>query len=360
MEDDSSQNARGAHAYQPAPLSIRFNTHEVRDLAWVFSSPGLLNPACFDHRVETDADFRLLMEPYWERLRALDQNPQPILEFLGHLQTYGRLGRYFENLLRFFLLEFLKAERVITNLQIQESGVTKGELDLLFCHPSFERPHHWEASVKFYLCVTTDPEKARTLPHFMGTLVEDRLDRKLEKLLHRQLELPRSPAGQEKLAALGLLSPESRALLKGMLFYPSHVGWLSHPHPAEVAADHDRGWWTTSEILCFPQQTPQSLYMELPPGRWLSLFKGPILPSLLMTRDELTQRVRAYFAGPETPRSIFREMMVSEVQPTPPPPEASPSQGVVWVEELSRGHILHREWPRIADAAAHEPIHPHS
>ncbi len=329
-------------------MTAPYSHHAVRELAWAFEGPGLLAHDVFHSNVESDATMRQWVERHRARINALEQDPTPLLRYLSGVAIYDRLGRYFEALLRYFLVEVEGVSKLLTNLQVREKKATIGELDLVFLSASLAsvRARHWEASVKFYLCTALDEDEAREERFFMGTLVEDRLDRKLHKLLEKQLKLPLLPAAHALLSEAGLASPESRALLKGFLYYASDKDWKTYPHPSTISVNHVHGWWTTSDKLCLPRESSQSRYILLEPARWLAPYYGWIPCNNVLTRESLSDLVREVFSGPTTERSVFREMMVAEVEP-----EAE-ADGTLRVRELSRGNILHAEWPKLARTAS--------
>lgn len=263
---------------------------------------------------------------------------------------HNRLGRYFETLLRFYLLCMARVEKLESNLQIRSGRQTLGELDHVFRETLDATPIHWEASVKFYLCTTSDPERARELRFFMGTLEEDRFDRKLAKFLDRQLKLPLTPEASARLSELGLADPSSRALLRGFLYYPAEVDWRHHPHPPEVSSRHSRGWWTNAKSFAVPQRDSTSRYILLPPARWMAPFEGLVARDTVHTLETLRDLTRAHFDGPETWGTLHREMMIAEVEVT------NESHEGAWVRELTRGNILHEGWIPIARAEAERPL----
>ena len=321
-------------------MASGFRTHEVRELAWVFNGPGLLSPAHFGSRIESDADLQNRFVRFRDVISDLDQNPRDLLEFLKQRPTGGRLGRYFENLLQYYLLHLEGVTKHALNLQVREGRRTVGELDLVF-KIGQTLPVHWEASVKFYLCSTESPAEAVDPQFFMGTLVHDRLDRKIKKLFESQLRLPDHPEAREKLRELGLEAPRSRAIMKGFFFYPSRTDWPRAAHPAEVSTNHLRGWWTTASRLEIPKFDQDSRYIVLPFARWLAPFDGRVEPHELIQLDELQWKVRRLFDS-SWARPVNYELMIAEVAV-----KEETSEGP-WVTERSRGNILHPKWPEHA------------
>lgn len=316
---------------------------EVNDLAWVLKSPGLLNESYFGPRIVGDRELFQQAQLLNTDLQTLASDPGPLLSFLSERATGGRLGRYFENLLQFYLAKLRAVENLHSNIQVRGlSGRTVGEFDLLFRDPHRAENEHWEASVKFYICTSRDQAEAQATPFYMGTLVHDRLDRKLKKFFEAQLRLGETSEGERALNRIGLSTVSPRALLKGYLFYPADVDWQSHPSPTEISPTHQRGWWLTAgELETLPERDSNSLYMTLPFARWLSRLHGWVIPDQLLSRPQLSARVRRLFDS-SWARPVHYEMMVAEVS------VIEERDGKLLVQEVSRGNILHPRWPQHA------------
>ena len=310
----------------------------MREFAWVFLGPGLVSESSFPDRIETDLAMRERLLPFAECLRELDTQPELLNRFLAEHPSGGRLGRHFENLLHYYLLKLACVDQLVMNLQVRDGKRTMGELDLVFRERAGESARHWEASVKFYICITDSDEESKLTSYFMGTLVEDRLDRKIRKLFNRQLTLPQTPQAASRLNELGLVAPQSRALLKGFFFYPSHTNWRARALPPEVSASHTRGWWTTEALSVIPQKDLDSRYIVLPFSRWFAPFSGLSAPHELFTLSELRARLARVFDN-SWARPVHYEMMVAEVVIVDETNEGT------WIRERSRGTILHAKWP---------------
>ena len=197
----------------------------VRSLAWLLDSPVLLNV----HHVRWLNQLAQLPPVSAETrawLAALDQSPQPLLDFLA-VHPHTRLGHYAENLLAFYFK--WRGELVAHSVQVR-AHTTIGEFDFLLNTPDgFE---HWEFACKFYLFV----EPAQQLSDFVGPNLMDNLNDKSHKIIDAQLAL-----GLHKDAQKYLENPLSaaKALLKGWLFYPAS----NSPGLSEVEPLHCRGIW---------------------------------------------------------------------------------------------------------------------
>lgn len=215
------------------PLSSLYDP-VVRDLAWALSSPPLLVPRD-DFDWPPASAYQALCETYAEHLRALDSEPSALHEAVLASRS-GRLGQYFEALWRFWLRTNPDYALCAHNLPIRVAGETLGELDLLVQDRHTGLRQHWELAVKFYLGIGDTHDTSA----WLGPNVQDRLDRKLQRLRTHQLPLLRHPATQEILMRNGWYISRQRVILKGRLFYPLS---RTADAPDTAATDHLRGWW---------------------------------------------------------------------------------------------------------------------
>lgn len=89
---------------------LQFNNPIVRHLAFCIASPNILADIPDDLSLKNH--FELHPDPVWQthyqnyesRLKQLDVQPQPLIDFLAQLKS-TRLGLRFENLLWFWLLD---------------------------------------------------------------------------------------------------------------------------------------------------------------------------------------------------------------------------------------------------------------
>lgn len=140
-----------------------------------------------------------------------------------------QVGRYFEDLVEYWLTNIRKVEMVERGLQVQEGNRTMGELDFVFRDEGGILTH-WETAVKFYLHHEGD---------FIGPNAADTLDRKVRHLKQHQIEL-----GQKAIPEI----EKSEVWMKGRLYY--------HPEddesvelPDYVSKGHLRGTWIRASEL---------------------------------------------------------------------------------------------------------------
>lgn len=277
------------------PAWQSFNTQQVRDLAWALASPPLLAP--IRSRTSSGKAVHWATQAWSERaldvsldwLRALDRYPAPLLTALSGRDA--RLGRYFENLLAFWLAWPANPlyRLVGQGLAIRSNNLTIGELDFLVEDRRSGKLQHWEVAVKFYLGVHPDGDYR----HWVGPALKDRLDLKVSHLLHHQLALPSTSEGAALLRQLGLHEPEPVCLLKGRLFYPCEADravWA--PHAA--SAEHLCGWWMSQADFLHRYQSGALRWITLPKAHWLTTIDSRVLISDPLDASALVESLAEY------------------------------------------------------------------
>lgn len=271
----------------------RFETQAVRDLAWVLASPPLLAPA----RSQTPAGQRVRwLNQAWSAramaassdwLKTLDRHPAPLLQSLADRDN--RLGRYFENLLAFWLswpgnpLYRLVGQA----LPIRSNHRTLGELDFLVEDRHSGELQHWEVAVKFYLGI----RPGGAWQYWVGPALADRLDLKINRLLTHQLALPGTPEGRGLLRQLGLPAPVPVCLLKGRLFYPGHAV-MADWAPDAVCPDHLTGWWLSQTDFLMRYAAEPLHWVRLPKAHWLTTIDARVSIGDLMDAQALIEPLR--------------------------------------------------------------------
>lgn len=235
----------------------------VRALAWLLDAPDLMAPdaPCWEGRI---ASLGRPTADTVQWLQALDSEPAQLQAFHAYLaqQPSGRLGRYAEKLLTYFLQH--QGWLVAANLQVRNltgGRETLGEFDFLVRLPDGDAAgllSHWEFATKFYLLEEAASEGLSS-DIFVGPNLADSLGKKMRKIMTQQLQLSRHPA-----AAPVLPEPvaAAQALVKGWLFYRDPDWQL----PAElgISPEHCRGFWCTADDLL-------SRYADQSERRWLAL-----------------------------------------------------------------------------------------
>ena len=204
----------------------------LRELHWCLLSPDLFSREALP-----------LLDPTWIQtgFEVLEEE-----EFTGDdLPAFSsRLGVYFEDILELFLRKHPEVSNLKRGIQFRDEKRTIGEADFLFFDEAQARWIHLEVAVKFYLYFPSTPTAAPGLSQFLGPNAKDVLERKYRHLLDHQLNLLVQAQNLDpRLASLQPLN--SRALVKGILFYPldSLEGSCQIHLPEALSPDHCRGWW---------------------------------------------------------------------------------------------------------------------
>ncbi len=265
-------------------------------LLWIQNNPPLFqqraNPLCLDH-------------PLPANIQPPDTDDSSLARLVGQIRAKNNplLGIFYETLWQFLLGQLEQTRVLAANLQVNDDQqVTVGEYDLVYQYHG--QIIHRELAVKFYLGVP-DGNSNRWC-YWVGPGLRDRLDWKMNRLLHHQATLSDTVAGRETLQTQGIEWPVNKeVLIQGRLFYPlinddkrfslnrfslgntgqSGVADLLPP-PAYCNPNHWRGFWlTTSQLAASTRNTTLSYQM---PGKFQWLNDRPDSP--FFNREQLLQR----------------------------------------------------------------------
>jgi len=234
----------------------------VRDLAWVLTSPPLLQPA--DATIHWPA-------PEWyvqqfaasaSLLTKLDSNPAELQHFLDAKKD-RRLGAYYESLWHYWLQQNNRYDVLHKNLQIHAQQRTIGEFDLLIHDRQSAQTQHWELAIKFYLG-TGDTYQ---LSNWHGPRLNDNFSKKYHALTSKQIKLAAHPASKAYLQQADINIDSTRILLQGRLFYPRQQQMVL---PQHACSAHQHSWWCDSTLFndTYPASTTRVQILEKPD--WLT------------------------------------------------------------------------------------------
>jgi len=272
-------------------LTPKLKHQSLRDLAWMLFSPPLISLADNNDVREfwpaRDLDTPSLIA--W--LQQLDADPSALNKHLTALKS-PRLGIYFEGLCAFFFMHFEGFELLAHNLQVNRElqGKTKqtlGEYDFIVRHKG--EVLHIETAVKFYLGTGESLKDTETF-HWVGPNANDRLDKKVDRLLSHQLALSTWPEGQQRLQEISVAKTQRCLLMTGYLFYPLHQNC---PPPAQSHPQHCRGkWLTVSDLRVLINNLRHSSHWQiLAKNLWLGPAavntREPTVNSVLRGKDML-------------------------------------------------------------------------
>ncbi len=232
------------------------STRQFRDLIWAVNSPSLISNAVH-HGV----------------LDPCDVDTEHLASFLDDFKGH-RVGRYFEQLIFYWLKYIRRVEIIAQSLPIRDGNRTLGEIDLLF-RDEQGRLTHWEIALKFYLHF---PHPSSIDSHFIGPNAADTFERKMERLFQHQL--PRSAATFPDIEI-------RQAYVKGRIFYHP-LAVPSFDLPQHHSPDHLRCHWVRSSQLDLIGPSVGELFRVLHKPFWLSeeSARKKVSPNELIPRSE--------------------------------------------------------------------------
>lgn len=188
----------------------------VRQLAFCIASPNIIQslPKEFDIQNQFQLHDTLFWQQqyslYQNRLVELDQNPEPLIQFLQQLKS-TRLGLRFEYLFWFWLQDDAQPnfKLIQHSIQIIEGKNTLGEIDFLVLNCATQKIEQWEVALKYYL-----GEADLDLPNWYGLNRSDTLFCKLNHFSTQQFQFSH---------ALDLKIEQKFAVMKGQFFTPYSI-----------------------------------------------------------------------------------------------------------------------------------------
>ena len=239
-------------------------TQGALDLAWAINSPSLVDGSNVAPTPPIELD-------------TIDQDH--LGDFLRDHGPVHRVGRYFEQLIHYWLRHVRQVDVVATGLQLKDDKITVGEIDFLY-RDEADTLVHCEASVKFFLCAPgSQPSE------FPGPNARDNFEAKSTKLFDRQL-----------LASLGRIADVGarHGLVKGLIFYHQDEAMISRPE--RLAEDHVRGrWLRASEVHTLEQLDVAFAIAQKP--QWLA----PDIGAVMLSAAKIAETLSEHFAGPAHP-----------------------------------------------------------
>lgn len=257
---------------------FEMTTQAAGDLTWTINSPSLIQAPA-----ET-------LATNWPVCQESDFDSEALLSWCESRRQY-RVGRYFEDLVHFYLQSVRGFEVVEQGLQIQENDRTVGELDFLYRNHEGELCH-CETAVKFFLHT---PESNDSGSHFIGPNSADNFERKTRRLFEHQLCLSenRFPDVCRR-----------EAFVKGRIFY--------HPRtpaptalPELLARDHLKGSWVReSELDLLEASDAETRFRIARKPHWLAPDRAGLADATLLTADGIRLQLEDHFTKKRTPQLV--------------------------------------------------------
>ncbi|MFK7768164.1 MAG: DUF1853 family protein [Mariniblastus sp.] len=238
-------------------------THEqaIRDLKWVLSSPSLVAGPQSVEEIEFDPS-------------NLDGSAVDQLAKFCECQVEHKVGRYFENLVGFWLEHVRRVELIGKGIHIRDGNRTLGEIDFLFRDENGVMTH-LESAVKFFLHFPNSK-----VSHYPGPNATDNFERKTEKLFGGQLAMSAKQYPDVT---------QRQAFMRGTIFYhPSSQ--IPIEIPSRMSVKHTKGVWIRESELEILDQWYGGSIAEKP--FWLSATSFDVQPIM-----QLQEKLLKHFAG---------------------------------------------------------------
>jgi hypothetical protein len=273
----------------------------LRDLEWVINSPSLISKP---------ADQIVPHLP-------LDKRAIDVDDLEGFLETRKdhRVGRYFENLILYWLVKIREVELLANAYQVQVERQTIGELDFVF-RDEQQIVTHWEVAVKFFLYL---PEINSTGSHLIGPNSADNFEKKITKLFRKQLPLSKTAFPEVA---------RREAFVKGRIFYHPDDHSPS-PNSPELSSSHLRATWVRESDLSRFERSMHHRFQILKKPYWLSPVRCSDTPELL-TGAKLIETIADAWKSNRHP------VLVGELR----------DEGREWTE-VDRVFVVPEEWPKL-------------
>jgi hypothetical protein len=278
----------------------KFKTPELRDLAWVIAAPPL-----FDSFPENEIE--LLTSDFFEkeftrilpRLTSLDKNPTDLLSFIHNGNT-KLLGKYFEALIKYWLMKFSNFKVIRTNVQIFKNKRTIGELDFLI-KDKVGGVIHLETAGKYYISAKGTKEWR----NFYGPNPADNLSTKIEKMLNEQIKLSSEPSAKSILKSLGINTQVRHLIIfKGFFYYPwNEEGDFTPAYGA--SKNHLYGYWIKVNEAEQLLSGKDYRWTVLQRREWISR-RFFIPPEKTYTTEQLVELLSNYFLKNNYPLLIAK------------------------------------------------------
>lgn len=254
----------------------------LRDLEWIVSSPSLIDfSGC--EGVSAVPSFESERLPI-EKAACLSSLRLPLKK---------KVGRYFEQLVSYWLHDVRRLEILTEQQQIFDAGQTVGEIDFIF-KDELQQLVHLETAIKFYLYY---PGTHSSGSHYLGPNSRDNFEAKTRKLLNHQLKLGRK------------LEPRLdrvEALVRGRIFYPPDSA-EDILRPAHLSQEHLTGHWIyPNEIEWIDQFRDDARFMIMRKPYWLTPVLTESQTSSRLDHTELKRFTQQHFAESSRPLLVCK------------------------------------------------------
>ena len=289
-----------------------------RDLVWLIGSHSLFQNSTLVPCVSSQMFQNFFLEAENWFLEE-DKNPERLLAFVDTPRKY-KLGLYAEDLFLYFLRYGSFYEVLAHDLQIFCGTSCIGAMDFIV-QSKEGGVEHWEMAMKYFV----QHHPSSDWKDFIGPTGKDNLERKLQKMLQRQLLLSQQNTAIDYLETLGIPKPTTHKIISLGLFF-HHVDHVFIP-PISGELNQPTGFWCQKSVFLERKNNSASLWFVMRHPKWLA----PILTKQKHDLLSIEQLMEVFV-------SMEDFVMVAEMQCC--------EQG--W-EEIQRWIVVVDHWKRIPD-----------
>jgi hypothetical protein len=297
--------------------SLKNKAH--RDLSYLLASPSLLMNTGSVPPISSQ-EWMTWFENAKDAIAEDDQHPDTLNQFVDTPRQY-KLGLYAEDLFFYYLQNFSDYEVLVHDMQVFIGKRSIGAFDFIVRAPD-GGIEHWEMAIKYFVQHTPDPDWS----HFIGPGGRDSLQRKMNKMLKRQILLGDRPESQEGLREKGIPIPERKKIVSmGQLFGKFGVPFVP-PHGGDP--QQPTGMWIFIEkFLSYLKGSPERRWVYRKHPDWIT-------PALCKTKEESMNADQTE----EFLQKQEKHIMLCEMIPVP--------QG--W-QECQRWFIMPTDWKKVEE-----------
>ena len=290
-----------------------------RDLSFLLASPSLLNNTKIVPAITSQEWMKWFLDAK-EAIADDAKKPQRLMQFVNTPRQY-KLGLYAEDLLLYYLHNFSPCKILAHDIQVFDGKRSIGAFDFIV-QTSTGEIEHWEMAIKYFVQYSLSPNWTE----FIGPGGRDSLQRKMNKMLHRQILLGDDPLAQEGLKERGIPIPTRKRIVSVGKLFAQYKTYFVVPYEGD--AHQPTGLWAKKDVFYEHLKSfPHRKWVFRKHPRWIG-------PALCTKEDEsmTNKEVWDFINSKET------HVMLSELEEVP----------YGW-QERERWFVMPEGWKKIEE-----------
>ena len=240
----------------------RIKSPEHRDLAWLLASPSLLRPSALVPAISSQEWHDMFMYAK-DWIQHDSQSPARLKKWIDTPRQY-KLGLYAEDLFLYYLHHCSPYTVLAHDIQAFDGKRSIGAFDFIVQTPKGVI-EHWEMAIKYFVQV----QPSHSWIDFIGPGGKDSLQRKMDKMLKRQILLSDHPKAQEGLQQRNIPIPTRKRIISiGRLFAHGNTKFVP-PYSGDPLQPTGI-WLKLKEFGFYLQQHQDAKWVYRKHPKWLS------------------------------------------------------------------------------------------